>query len=42
EYKSRSERIELAVKAVSETGMSQQKAAKFFGCSRDTIRKRLN
>ncbi|WP_375162333.1 helix-turn-helix domain-containing protein [Vibrio harveyi] len=22
--------------------MSQQKAAKLFGCSRDTIRKRLN
>jgi SpoVK/Ycf46/Vps4 family AAA+-type ATPase len=42
ESRPRSERIELAVKAVSETGISQQKAAKLFGCSRDTIRKRLN
>ncbi|EGR1020550.1 ATP-binding protein [Vibrio cholerae] len=42
ESKSRAERIELAVKAVSETGMPQQKAAKLFGCSRDTIRKRLS
>ncbi|WP_118985268.1 AAA family ATPase [Photorhabdus sp. CRCIA-P01] len=42
EMKTRAERIELAVKAVSEIGMSQQKAAKVFGCSRDTIRKRLN
>ncbi|GLP95352.1 AAA family ATPase [Paraferrimonas sedimenticola] len=36
----RSERIELAARSVAEHGLSQQKASKVFGVSRDTIRKR--
>ncbi|WP_319557967.1 AAA family ATPase [Thiomicrorhabdus sp.] len=39
---SRDEKINLAVGSVVNQGMSQLKAAKLFGVSRDTIRKRIN
>jgi SpoVK/Ycf46/Vps4 family AAA+-type ATPase len=38
----RSERIDAAVQAVTNHGLSQQKASKIFSVSRDTIRKRIN
>ncbi|MBN2730267.1 MAG: AAA family ATPase [Bacteroidales bacterium] len=39
---SREEKINLAVGSVVNHGMSQLKASKLFGVSRDTIRKRIN
>lgn len=41
EKKERSERIELAVKLVSEFSFPKQRAARITGVSRDTIRKRI-